>query len=127
VITQQCWLEVIVIAQLFGWLGLVATALSLMAAVAVGLHYHPDSFGYEYVIASLAVIVLPSALFIIRSWRGPFSFGTAIFAAATGMILFFGGAFVTMGDPGDAMLFIGPMLLGLGLIALAFEGKPNAH
>ena len=109
------------IAAVLVGLGLVATALVFLVGVAVGLAYHPDGLpGLLPVVAGFGAVLLLSIVILIRRPTGPI---LSIIAVAIGLGLVAFGLYWIAADPGDAIMWACPVVLGIGLAILAFEPK----
>lgn len=105
--------------------GVFATVCTGAFIIGVGLSYNPDLRGAYagWTILGLAALVLAFVLLLRRNRQGPLNSFASILAMVLGALFALPAVVASMGDPGDAALYLGPILLGAGLIVLAFEPK----
>ena len=102
-------------------LGAIVTALSSVVGFGVALSYHPDSWPDQVPwIATVAAILLASVIILVRR---PTGLVLSVIAMALGVGLTGFGLYWIAADPGDTLIWASPVVLGLGLLILAFEPK----
>ncbi len=107
------------------WIALGLSALVGIGAAAIGAAYTPEH-GAKYLGATLGpVIGVAGLLFLLPRTSGVLWLIVLFATACTGLALvgFFGHRLVV--DSGDAMLWVPPLLLGLGLLVLVLRGGPR--
>lgn len=113
-----------IVIQIFCWLALGVTALGASAFFSVGKFYDPHGDG-PITFAAISAPLLIAVLLVLvhRVRKGPFYHLLAIIDGGLGLLLAGFGIYFAITDPGDLILYIWPLLLGLGLLYLAFESK----
>ena len=116
-----------VVIQVVCWLCLGATALGATAIFSVGRFYNPQHDG-PLMFLAVAAPLLIAVLLVLghRVRKGPLHHLLAIFDGGLGLLLAGVGLFSLIRDPGDLILYIWPLLLGIGLLYLGFESKLGA-
>ena len=111
--------------QIFCWLALGVTALGAFFVASAGTFYGGDTEAGDvpYLFFAMAPPIMIAILLVLlqRVRQGPVQFLTMIISGAFGVILTGLMVYNLLVDPGDWLLYIAPLLLGLGLLALAFE------
>lgn len=111
--------------QIFCWLALGITALGAFFIASAGTFYGGDAEAGDapYLFFAMAPPIMIAVLLVLlqRVRQGPVQFLTMIVSGAVGVILTGLMVFNLIRDPEDWLLFLPPLLLGLGLLALAFE------
>ncbi|MGR3514951.1 MAG: hypothetical protein ACU0GG_19495 [Paracoccaceae bacterium] len=111
--------------QIFCWLALGVTALGAFFIASEGTFYGGDAEAGDvpYLFFAMAPPIMIAILLVLlqRVRQGPVQFLTMIVSGAFGVILTGLMVYNLIVDPGDWLLYIPPLLLGLGLLALAFE------
>jgi len=116
--------------QIFCWLALGVTALGAFVVASGGQFYAPAESDAPYLFFAMAPPILIAILLVLlqRVRRGPVQFLTMIVSGAIGLILTGLMIYQLITDTADWLLYAPPLLLGLGLLALAFEpalrGRP---
>ena len=112
--------------RLLGFVAALGTGLFVLVSVGVGLAYHRVLW-LEYsgfAVASLGLLAL-SLFLLMRNARGRLVFRGL--AYAIGLFLLVGGSWLGLRDPGDAVLYAGPAVLGATLIAVETMRKEERH
>ena len=111
--------------QIFCWLALGVTALGAFFVASEGVFYGADAEEGDvpYLFFAMAPPIMIAILLVLlqRVRQGPVQFLTMIVSGAFGVILTGLMIYNLVVDPGDWLLYIAPLLLGVGLLALAFE------
>lgn len=109
--------------QIFCWLALGVTALGAFVVASSGQLYAPAEGDAPYLFFAMAPPILIAILLVLlqRVRRGPVQFLTMIVSGAIGLILTGLMVYQLVTDTRDWLLYAPPLLLGLGLLALAFE------
>jgi hypothetical protein len=109
--------------QIFCWLALGVTALGAFVVASAGQFYAPQEGDAPYLFFAMAPPILIAILLVLlqRVRRGPVQFLTMIVSGAIGLILTGLMIYQLVTNPGDWLLYAPPLLLGIGLLALAFE------
>lgn len=111
--------------QIFCWLALGVTALGAFFIASAGTFYGGDGEvgDVPYLFFAMAPPIMIAILLVLlqRVRQGPVQFLTMIVSGAVGVILTGLMIYNLVLDPGDWLLFVPPLLLGVGLLALAFE------
>ena len=111
--------------QIFCWLALGVTALGAFFVASAGTFYGADTDGGDvpYLFFAMAPPIMIAILLVLlqRVRQGPVQFLTMIVSSAFGVILTGLMIYNLVVDPSRWVLFVPPLLLGLGLLALAFE------
>lgn len=109
--------------QIFCWLALGVTALGAFVVASAGQFYAPAEGDAPYLFFAMAPPILIAILLVLlqRVRRGPVQFLTMIVSGAIGLILTGLMIYQLVTDSEDWLLYAPPLLLGLGLLALAFE------
>ena len=109
--------------QIFCWLALGVTALGAFFVASSGSFYSGEEGDVPYLFFAMAPPIMIAILLVLlqRVRQGPVQFLTMIISGAFGVILTGLMIYNLLVDPGDWLLYIAPLLLGLGLLALAFE------
>ena len=113
-----------VVLQVFCWLALGVTALGAFFVASSGTFYSTGEEGeVPYLFFAMAPPIMIAILLVLlqRVRRGPVQFLTMIVSGAVGVILTGLMAYNLLVNPTDWLLYIAPLLLGIGLLALAFE------
>lgn len=106
------------------WIALGLSAVGAIGAAAIGAAYHPQN-GVLYLAGAVApVIGIGALLFALPRARGAvwLILLLSVACAGVGLVGFF--AYQLARDGGDALLWLPPFLLGLGLVGLVFVGGP---
>lgn len=111
--------------QVFCWLALAVTALGAFFVASEGMFYGADAEAGDvpYLFFAMAPPIMIAILLVLlqRVRRGPVQFLTMIVSGAVGVILTGLMIYNLLIDPADWLLYMPPLLLGVGLLALAFE------
>ncbi len=109
--------------QIFCWLALGITALGAFFVASAGSFYYSEEGDVPYLFFAMAPPIMIAILLVLlqRVRRGPVQFLTMIISGAVGVILTGLMIYNLVTTPSDWLLFLPPLLLGLGLLALAFE------
>jgi hypothetical protein len=110
--------------QIFCWLALGVTALGAFFVASSGSFYSTTPDGdVPYLFFAMAPPIMIAILLVLlqRVRRGPVQFLTMIVSGAVGVILTGLMIYNLVVDPDGWLLFVPALLLGLGLLALAFE------
>lgn len=111
--------------QIFCWLALGVTALGAFFIASAGTFYGADAEAGDvpYLFFAMAPPIMIAILLVLlqRVRQGPVQFLTMIVSGAFGVILTGLMIYNLVVDPNDWLLFVPPLLLGVGLLALAFE------
>ena len=103
------------------WVALAATALVNVGGAAIGAAYHPSRSVIYFAAALVPVVIAATVLLVLPKAKGGMKIVALIVAAIAGLGLagFYGT--LLLSDAGDAMLWLPPVILGVGLLALAFD------
>ena len=110
--------------QIFCWLALGVTALGAFFVASSGSFYSSGAEGeVPYLFFAMAPPILIAILLVllVRVRHRPVQFLTMIVSGAVGLILTGLMIYNLIVDTGDWVLYVPPLLLGFGLLALAFE------
>ncbi len=109
--------------QIFCWLALGVTALGAFFVASAGSFYSSESGDVPYLFFAMAPPIMIAILLVLlqRVRQGPVQFLTMIVSGAVGVILTGLMTYNLLTNPADWLLFAPPLLLGVGLLALAFE------
>ena len=109
--------------QIFCWLALGVTALGAVVFASSGTFFSSEDEPVPYQFFAMAPPIMIATLLVLlqRVRRGPVQFLTMIVSGAVGVILTGLMAFNIVMHPNEWLLYIAPLLLGVGLLALAFE------
>ena len=109
--------------QIFCWLALGVTALGAFVVASSGQLYAPAESDAPYLFFAMAPPILIAILLVLlqRVRRGPVQFLTMIVSGAIGLILTGLMIYQLVTDTEDWLLYAPPLLLGVWLLALAFE------
>ncbi len=109
--------------QIFCWLALGITALGAFFVASTGPFYASDEGDVPYLFFAMAPPIMIAILLVLlqRVRQGPVQFLTMIVSGAVGVILTGLMIYNVLREPSDWLLYVPPLLLGLGLLALAFE------
>ena len=110
--------------QIFCWLALGVTALGAFFVASSGTIYVAEDDGdVPYLFFAMAPPIMIAILLVLlqRVRQGPVQFLTMIVSGAVGVILTGLMVYNLVFDPEDWLIYVPPLLLGLGLLALAFE------
>lgn len=109
--------------QIFCWLALGITALGAVMVASSGTLFSSEGEDTPYLFFAMAPPIMIAILLVLlqRVRRGPVQFLTMIVSGAVGVILTGLMVYNLVVDPASWLLYIPPLLLGLGLLALAFE------
>lgn len=101
------------------WITLGVSALGMVGGAAIGAAYNPGG-GIRYLtVALLPVIGIGCVLFLLPRARGAVRVLTLIVACVSGVALVGVFGYRLVVDIGDALFWAPPLLLGVGLVALA--------
>ncbi|MEM9843582.1 MAG: hypothetical protein AAF965_02190 [Pseudomonadota bacterium] len=110
--------------QIFCWLALAVTALGAFFVASAGSFYSTSPDGeVPYLFFAMAPPILIAVLLVLlrRVRQGPVQFLTMIVSGAVGLIITGLMVYNLVFYPEDWVVYVAPLLLGLGLLALAFE------
>ncbi|MCG6884178.1 MAG: hypothetical protein LJE62_10545 [Silicimonas sp.] len=110
--------------QIFCWLALGVTALGAFFVASSGSFYSSGAEGEApYLFFAMAPPILIALLLVLlrRARHGPVQFLTMIVSGAVGLILTGLMVYNLIFYTSDWLLYTPPLLLGIGLLALAFE------
>ncbi|MEL7149856.1 MAG: hypothetical protein AAGK71_03940 [Pseudomonadota bacterium] len=109
--------------QIFCWLALGVTALGAFFLASAGTLYSAEQDDAPYFLFAMAPPIVIAILLVLiqRVRRGPVQFLTMIVCGAVGVILSGLEIYNLVFFPENWLNHIAPLLLGLGLLALAFE------
>jgi len=109
--------------QIFCWLALGVTALGAFFLASAGTLYSTEQDDAPYLLFAMAPPIVIAILLVLiqRVRRGPVQFLTMIVCGAVGVILSGLEIYNLIFFPENWLNHIAPLLLGLGLLALAFE------
>ena len=109
--------------QIFCWLALGVTALGAFFLASAGTLYSTEQDDAPYLLFAMAPPIVIAILLVLiqRVRRGPVQFLTMIVCGAVGVILSGLEIYNLVFFPENWLNHIAPLLLGLGLLALAFE------
>jgi len=107
----------------FCWLALGVTALGAFFIASSGTFYGTEEGDVPWLFFAMAPPIMISILLVLlqRVRQGPVQFLTMIISGAVGVILTGLMIYNLTVNPGDWLLYVPPLLLGVGLLALAFE------
>ena len=99
----------------------LASALVAYANFAIASHYHPDTSGlWVYLAVAVGLALVPIAILPAKAGRIVWNRFVAVpVAAIFGPPLAIGGAYLTITHPGDLILWLWPLLLGVALCLAA--------
>ena len=99
----------------------LASALVAFGTYAIASHYHPDTSGlWVYLATAVGLTLIPVAILPAKAGRTVWKRFVALpVAAILGPPLAIGGAYLTITDLGDLILWIWPLLLGVALCLAA--------
>lgn len=109
--------------QIFCWLALGVTALGAFFVASSGTFYSAEEGDVPYLFFAMAPPIMIAILLVLlqRVRQGPVQFLTMIVSGAVGVILTGLMIYNLVINPADWLLYVPPLLLGVGLLALAFE------
>lgn len=108
---------------IFCWLALGVTALGAFFIASAGTLYSPEQGDVPYLFFAIAPPIMIATLLVLlrRVRHGPVQFMTMIVAGAVGVILAGLMLYNLFFYPSDWLLYVPPLVLGVGLLGLAFE------
>jgi hypothetical protein len=108
---------------IFCWLALGVTALGAFFIASAGTLYSPEEGDVPYLFFAMVPPIMIATLLVLlqRVRRGPVQFLTMIISGAVGVILTGLMVYNLYFYPMDWLLYLPPLALGLGLLALGFE------
>ncbi len=109
--------------QIFCWLALGVTALGAFFVASSGTFYSAEEGDVPYLFFAMAPPIMIAILLVLlqRVRQGPVQFLTMIVSGAVGVILTGLMIYNLVINLADWLLYVPPLLLGVGLLALAFE------
>lgn len=112
--------------QIFCWMALGVTALGAFFLASSGSFYDltPGTDGHvPYLLFAMAPPILIAVLLVLlrRVRQGPIQFLTMIVSGAVGLIISGLMIYNLIVTPEDWLVYVPALLLGVGLLALAFE------
>lgn len=109
--------------QIFCWLALGITALGAFFVASSGTFYGAEGDDVPYLFFAIAPPIMIAVLLVLlqRVRRGPVQFLTMIVSGAVGVILTGLETYNLIFDTENWIAYLPPLVLGIGLLALAFE------
>lgn len=106
------------------WIALGLSAVGAIAGASIGAAYNPENGGRYLAGAVGPVVGIGGLLYFLPRTAGVL-WGVLLFATAlAGLALVGFFAYRLLIDGGDALLWLPPLILGLGLLGLVFVGGP---
>ncbi|MDA9865523.1 hypothetical protein N9C96_02480 [bacterium] len=113
-----------VFLQVFCWFALAITALGTTTFLGMGRSASAGDGG-AVALAAIAAPILITVLLVLvqRVRKGRLNQFLSVVDGALGLLLTGYGAYFAVTDPANRVWYIWPLVLGLGLLFLAFESK----
>ncbi len=110
--------------QIFCWLALGVTALGAFFVASSGTFYstgEEDEAPYLFIAMAPPILIAILLVLLRRVRQGPVQFLTMIISGAVGLIISGLMIYNLIVRPEDWLVYLPALLLGVGLLALAFE------
>lgn len=108
------------------WIALALSAIAMLIGVAVGAAYHPENGVRNVTVLFFAVLFLGGLLMSLRRATGLGARIAVILGVLAGLSLAGGSGYLMLSDPGDALLFLPGVFLGVGLLGMVVAGQSSS-